>query len=119
MIVNEKAQGNVRHVGDHDFEEQVLRSTRPVIVDFWGEWCPPCRALAPVFEKLSNEYHGKLDFVKLNADDNPIAPGRLNVMGLPTLIIFKDGQEVERIIGFAPGRLKPSIDHALAKCGIV
>ena len=106
---------NLFVVGDADFVEKVLRSSSPVIVDFTAEWCAPCRVLAPLYARLSAEYKGRLCFAKMDIDAHQHIPGRLYVQGAPTLILFKDGQEVERIVGPHPARLKQLIERMLAQ----
>ncbi|GER90657.1 thioredoxin [Dictyobacter vulcani] len=101
-------------VTDQDFASQVLQSTLPVIVDFWAEWCPPCRVLAPAYAQLSTAYAGKMRFATLNADENPHITARLGVQGLPTLVIFNAGQPVAHIVGPHPARLQQRIEQALA-----
>jgi thioredoxin 1 len=91
----------VGEVGDATFEDEVLKSGVPVVVDFWAEWCPPCRALAPTFEELAASYEGGVRFLKLNVDENSATPQRYGIKGIPTLIFFDGGQEVERIVGAA------------------
>ena len=86
-------------VGDDTFESEVLKSDVPVVVDFWAEWCPPCRALAPTFEELAGRYHGSVKFLKLNVDENSSVPQRFGIKGIPTLIFFDGGSEAERIVG--------------------
>ena len=93
----------VTEVRDETFENDVLRHDGPVIVDFGAPWCPPCRALEPTFEALAGEFDGAVRFLKLNIDDNPEATQRYGVRGIPTLILFREGREVERIVG-APAR---------------
>lgn len=79
-------------ISDDSFEKEVIGSNVPVIVDFWAQWCGPCKALAPVLEDVSQKYDGKVKFVKLDVDSNPSTPPKFGVRGIPTLILFKDGQ---------------------------
>jgi thioredoxin 1 len=110
---------NLFVVKDENFEVQVVQSPVPVIVDFWAEWCPHCHALAPGYEKLSRSYAGKLRFVKINADENPLTGARFGVQGLPTLILFNAGQPVDYIVGPHPSRLQQRIEKALTENGLV
>src|ERR671926_713562 len=89
----------VKEVNDSDFESQVLNSDRPVLVDFWAQWCAPCRMLAPTVEAVAQSYEGKATVVKLNVDDNPAVSQRYGIKGIPTLILFKNGKEEERVVG--------------------
>jgi thioredoxin 1 len=89
----------VSEVSDGTFEQDVLRSDVPVVVDFWAEWCPPCRMLAPTFEELAGRYSGSIKFLKLNVDENSATPQRYGIKGIPTLIFFDGGQESERVVG--------------------
>ena len=91
--------GNIIEVTDSNFDQEVLQSDLPVLVDFWAPWCGPCRAIAPVVEELSGDYHSKLKVVKCNVDDNPKVPGKYGIRAIPTLIIFKDGNVSEQITG--------------------
>ncbi|MEU8271653.1 thioredoxin [Sphaerisporangium sp. NPDC049002] len=90
---------------DENFDEQVLKSDKPVLVDFWTEWCPPCRMVAPILEEIANEYDGRLTVAKLNADDFPEIAARYGVMGFPTLNLYRDGEVVRQVIGAKPKRL--------------
>src|SRR5215216_6038679 len=102
-------------VTDKDFEQQVLRSDVPVVVDFWAPWCGPCRAVAPILDELAGEYEGRLTVAKINTDEQQRWPSQLGVMAIPTMIFFKDGKEVNRIQGAAPKRiLKEAFDAALS-----
>ena len=93
---------NVQAVEDGTFEEKVLSGERPTLVDFWATWCAPCRAIAPVVEELASQYDGKVDFYKLNIDENPNIPGQYGVRGIPTLILFKDGKVIDQVVGAVP-----------------
>jgi thioredoxin 1 len=86
-------------VTDATFEQEVLKSEQPVLVDFWAEWCGPCRALAPAVDAVAKDYSGKAKVVKLNVDDSPNVPARYGIRGIPTLILFKGGDEAGRVIG--------------------
>ena len=90
---------HLTHVNDADFQQEVLDSDAPVVVDFWADWCGPCHMLAPTFEKLSDEYAGRM---KLDVDASPDAPNKYGVRGIPTLIVFHRGQEVDRVVNVLP-----------------
>jgi thioredoxin len=90
------------HVTDGDFEQEILKSDIPALVDFWAAWCGPCRTVGPVVEELAGEYAGKVKIAKLNVDDNKEIPGKYGVRGIPTLMLFKDGQVVDQIVGAQP-----------------
>lgn len=90
------------HVTDATFQKDVLESALPVLVDFWAPWCGPCRMVAPIIEELAADYDGRVVIAKVNTDENGETPGKFGIMGIPTLIIFKDGKEVERIVGARP-----------------
>ncbi len=89
-------------VSDATFEEQVLDAAQPVLVDFWAEWCQPCKMIAPIVEQLANEYDGKMVVAKMDTDENPNTMQAYQIMGIPTLILFKNGKVAERITGYMP-----------------
>ena len=90
---------HLSHVTDASFEEDVLKATGPVLVDFWAQWCGPCKMIAPVLDELAEEYAGKLKIVKLDVDGNSATPSKYNVKGIPTLIIFKNGNVEAKTVG--------------------
>jgi thioredoxin 1 len=101
-------------LSDSTFDEEVKGSTEPVLVDFWAEWCGPCKMITPTLVELSHEYAGKLRIAKLNVDDNPDIARRFEVMSIPTLILFKDGEVVQRLIGAkGKGQLVQELDPFL------
>ena len=89
-------------VSDATFEADVLKASKPVLVDFWAEWCGPCRSIAPSLDALAEEFKGKLEVVKVNIDENPMTPTQYAVRGIPTLLIFKDGKVAAQQVGAAP-----------------
>ena len=93
---------NVRETSDSTFEAEILKSKGLALVDFWAEWCGPCRMLAPTIDSLATEYTGKLQVFKMNVDNNPTTPTRFHVRGIPTVILFKDGQVVDQLVGNQP-----------------
>ncbi len=105
----------ILEIEDSNFQNVVLESDTPVVVDFWAPWCGPCRIVSPIVEELSHDYNGKVRFVKMNTDENELAPMQFGIQVLPTLVIFKDGREVNRLIGFSPKeQLKRQIDRSLS-----
>jgi thioredoxin 1 len=102
------------HLDTKNFDQEVLKSDLPVLVDFWAEWCGPCRAIAPIIEELAGELQGKMKVAKLNVDEAQDLAGNYNVMSIPTLLIFKNGQPVEQVIGAMPkpqlmAKIKPHL----------
>lgn len=97
-----------------NFEQEVINSDVPVIVDFWAEWCGPCKTMAPVFEETSKDYEGKVKFAKLNVEEHNDLAAKHGVMSIPTMVIFKDGKELDRIVGAMPKeKLKEEIDKRI------
>ncbi len=92
----------VSKVSDATFESEVLKSNQPVVVDFWAEWCGPCKMIAPALDEISGAMHGKVKVVKLNVDENPKTAAKYGIMSIPTLMIFKNGQLASRQVGAAP-----------------
>jgi len=106
---------NLVHVTDVSYQQDVIESELPVLLDFWAPWCTPCRMLAPVFEELAGDFAGKVVFAKMNTDENQDTPAKLGIRGIPTLIFFAKGQEVDRLVGFAPkAKLASKLDALLA-----
>jgi len=104
----------VTEVTDENFEQEVIKSDLPVLLDMWAPWCGPCRMVAPVVEKLSEKYQGKVKFYKLNVDENPRTAARYRVMSIPTLMLFKNGEVVDTVVGAVPERiLEPKINELL------
>jgi len=106
------AGNGILEVNDSNFEQEVLKSPQPVMIDFWATWCAPCKALAPVVDEVAHAYTGKLKVVKMDVDKNAATPGRYGVRGIPTLLIIKDGVVREQIVGFVP---KETIEKAVNK----
>jgi thioredoxin 1 len=102
----------VSEVNDSNFEQDVLKSEQPVLVDFWAAWCGPCRALAPVVDQVAEQYNGQLKVMKMDVDKNSATPSRYGIRGIPALLIFKDGKVAEQIVGVVP---KANIEQSIAK----
>lgn len=102
-------------ISDASFDTEVSKASEPVLVDFWAEWCGPCRMIAPVLEQIAEQYPDSIKITKLDVDHNPQTAGKFGVQSIPTMILFKDGKEVDRLIGYMPkdrllGRLKPYLE---------
>ncbi|MFZ0545112.1 MAG: thioredoxin [Candidatus Promineifilaceae bacterium] len=109
----------LNHVNDEDFAEEVLESSQPVLVDFWAEWCHPCHMIAPHVEAIANDYKGVLKVAKMDVDENPVTQGQYGIMSIPTLMLFKDGEVVERLMGARPkdqilAKILPHLDRQQA-----
>jgi thioredoxin 1 len=94
--------GTTKNVTDATFEADVLKSEKPVVVDYWAEWCGPCRMVSPVLEEIASEHADKIEVVKLNVDDNPLTSQRYGILNIPTMSVFKDGEVVKEIVGARP-----------------
>ncbi len=109
------ASENVQTFTDTNFDQSVIKSVKPVLVDFWAEWCAPCRRIAPAVEALAGELEGRVVVGKMNVDENPEVPFRYSIRGIPTLLLFKGGQVVDQIVGAQPREaLKSWIDRHVA-----
>ena len=106
----------VGKVSDADFEAEVLKATGPVVVDFWAEWCGPCRMIAPALDEISGAMGDKVKIVKLNVDESPKTASKYGVMSIPTLMIFKGGEMASRQVGAAPKAEAAAVDH---RCGLI
>lgn len=105
---------NVVNVSDANFEQLVLKSDVPALVDFWASWCVPCRVIAPTIEEMAAQYNGKVRVTKMNVDENPATPVKYGVRGIPTLILFKDGKVLDQLVGAVPKtQIKDLIEKAL------
>jgi thioredoxin 1 len=106
------ATENVQTFTDSNFEESVMKAGQPVLVDFWAEWCGPCKRLAPTIDALATEYQGKVTVGKLNVDDNPNTAFKFQIRGIPAMLVFKGGQVVEQVVGLTPKEeLKKVLDR--------
>ena len=104
----------VMEIEDSSFDNEVLQSEKPVLVDFWAPWCGPCKAIGPVVEELAGDFGDKIKFTKCNVDNNPVTPGKYGIKAIPTLIMFKEGNVVDQITGMvAKSRLEEAINNIL------
>ncbi|MCY3802788.1 MAG: thioredoxin TrxA [Proteobacteria bacterium] len=104
----------ISHITDSTFEQEVLQSEQPVLVDYWAQWCGPCKMVAPILDEIAVEYQGKLKVAKLNVDDNPDTPPKYGVRGIPTLMIFKNGNaEATKVGALSKSQLTAFIDQSL------
>ena len=107
-------EDTVMHVSDNNFEQEVLKSAKPSLVDFWAPWCGPCKAIGPILEELANDYKDRINIVKVNVDDNPKTAANFGVRGIPTLILIKDGKNLDTLVGLVPKeKLETFIKKAL------
>ena len=101
-------------ITDYTFDQEVIQSATPVLVDFWADWCAPCKMIAPMVDELADEYDGKVKFTKLDVDSNPMTATNFGIRGIPTLLIFKGGKPVESVVGAVPkSTLKKKLDEAI------
>ena len=115
MDEGDRMNANVLKITDADFDAEVSKSSVPVLVDFWAEWCGPCRLMGPILDALAPVYEGRLKIGKLNVDENQETPGRLGIMNIPTMIVFKGGKEAQRFVGaMSQPDLQARLDKALA-----
>jgi thioredoxin 1 len=104
--------GKALPLADADFENEVSKSSIPVLVDFWATWCGPCQTMGPVVENIAEEYEGRVKVMKMNVDQNPLTPAKFGIRGIPTLLLLKDGQVVDRIVGAVA---KAAVENLLKK----
>ena len=118
MMSKDAAKGKVVQLNDGEFDTEVLKSNVPVLVDFYADWCGPCHAIAPTIEALSNEFEGKVKFVKVDVDANPEVASRYEIMSIPTIMLFENGKVEDSIVGAYPANVyKQHIERALSALG--
>ena len=109
------SQQDIKHVSDQSFEDDVIKSSKPVLVDYWAEWCGPCKMIAPILDDVAEQYAGRLQIAKLNVDENRDIPAKFGIRGIPTLMLFKDGQLAATKVGaMSKAQLTAFIDQQLA-----
>jgi thioredoxin 1 len=114
-VDKEERMSKVVPLNDADFSKEIVESGLPVLVDFWATWCGPCQAMGPIVDNLADEYDGKVKVMKCNVDSNPLTPSKFGIRGIPTLLLFKGGEVVDRIVGAVPkGQVEDLIKKALA-----
>ena len=106
------AEQNVVYLSDADFNDRVINSDKPVLVDFYADWCGPCKMIAPYLDELASEFAGKVTIAKLNVDQNNVTPSQFGVRGIPTMILFENGQQKEVIVGADPNRVREAVSQA-------
>ena len=107
---------NIKSVNDSDFENEVLKSPLPVVVDFWASWCAPCRTMSPIYKELSKDFEGKIKFTKLNVDESQSTPTKYGIRGIPTIILFKNGTVMDQLVGAVPkSQLLSFLNNALGR----
>lgn len=105
----------IKEIEDSSFDDEVMKSEKPVVVDFWAPWCGPCKAIGPILDELASAYGAKVKFTKCNVDDNPVTPGKFGIKAIPTLIFFKNGEVADQITGMvAKAKLEDALNKVLA-----